>query len=344
MKTRTKTYSDASDITMGSPFIFLALFCVLSLNLAKAEDIFYFSDDTGTTHVISVEDYDLTNEDITFLKANLSGVKFILYTRQNPIDGYILKLDDLPNLQNPDCTWNASNPTKIITHGWRGSHKSDSCVRVRDAYLTVGDYNVIVIDWENIASDILYSKVRACIPNVALYVAKFINYMQAVADLNPKNTLMVGHSLGSHLMSLAANNISDSIADVVGLDPAGPGYTNANPNNRIDKTHADYVQVIHTSSGRLGLKGNYGTADFHMNGGNTQPGCGVWDIIGKCSHARSYIYFSESIENPHGFRVTPVTCTRSSCPNVYMGGSSLDHNAQGSYTLATASEPPYALG
>ncbi|KAL2716604.1 pancreatic triacylglycerol lipase-like [Vespula squamosa] len=337
---------------MGSPLILLALFGALSLNLVKATEIYYFPDDTGTTHLISVEDYTLTYEDIIYLQANLSQVKFILYTRQNP-DGYILKVDDVPNLKNPGCTWNASNPTRIITHGWGGSHKSYSCVKPRDgnidfmfpAYLKVGDFNVIVIDWENIADNILYHKVRACIPNVASYVAKFINYMQTVADLNPKDTLMVGHSLGAHLVSLAANNVSNTIAGVVGLDPAGPGYTNSNSSGRIDETHAEYVQIIHTCSGRLGLKGNYGTADFYMNGGNKQPGCGILDIIGQCSHARSHEYFSESIENPIGFRVTPITCKRSlSCDNVYMGGAFLDHKAQGSYTLPTAREPPYALG
>ncbi|XP_043664557.1 phospholipase A1-like [Vespula pensylvanica] len=344
MKTKTKTYSDASVDTMCSPLILLALFGALSLNFVIAEDIYYFSDDTGTTHEISVEDYELTYEDIIYLRANLSGVKFILYTRQNT-DGYILKVDDIPNLKDPTCTWNASNPTRIITHGWGGSYNVDSCVEPRNAYLKVGDFNIIVIDWSNIASNKLYHKVRACLPNVASYVAKFINYMQTVADLNPKNTLMVGHSLGAHLVSLAANNVLDTIAEVVGLDPAGPGYTNSKSDGRIDRSHAEYVQIIHTCSGRLGLTANYGTVDFHMNGGRIQPGCSILDIIGHCSHARAYKYFSESIENPYGFRVTPIKCTRSSsCANVYMGGAFLDHNAQGSYTLSTASEPPYALG
>ncbi|KAI4478779.1 PREDICTED: pancreatic triacylglycerol lipase-like [Polistes canadensis] len=329
---------------MGTPFIFLAIFCTLSLNLANGYEPYYFSDDDGIPHFVDADEYVLTNDDFIELAANLSSVKFLLYTRQNPTNGYVLKLGDSENLINSN--WNRSNPTRIVTHGWRGDGNSNSCVEIRDAFLKVNDYNIIVIDWGVVAKNIIYSKVKACIPNVAKYVGTFIDYLNFLGEIELDKTLMIGHSLGAHLISLSAKHTDGQIEEVLGLDPAGPGYHIGDPNTRIDKSHANYVQIIHTNAGRLGLKGNIGSSDFHMNGGKLQPGCSKWDIIGSCAHARSYQYFAESIVNRHGFRATPVTCNKSpfTCPSVYMGGPTLDHSAEGAYMLPTASKPPFALG
>ncbi|XP_015182533.1 PREDICTED: lipase member H-like [Polistes dominula] len=328
---------------MGTLFVFLAIFCTFSLNLTNGYEPYYFSDDNGIPHFVDADEYMLTNDDFIELAANLSSVKFLLYTRQNPKNGYVLKMSDPENFFNSN--WNKSNPTRIVTHGWRGNGNSESCVEIRDAFLKVNDYNIIVIDWGVVASDIIYSKVRACIPNVAKYVGAFIDYLNFFGDIELDKTLMIGHSLGAHLISLSAKHTDGQIGEVLGLDPAGPGYHNSDPNKRIHKSHADYVQVIHTNAGKLGLGGNIGMSDFHMNGGKSQPGCHL-DIFGNCAHARSYRYFAESIVNHHGFRATPVTCNKSpfTCPSVYMGGPTLDHSAQGAYTLPTASKPPFALG
>ncbi|KAI4494491.1 hypothetical protein M0802_008812 [Mischocyttarus mexicanus] len=347
MKTKQKrspTHTLDTVITMGTPFVFLAIFCTLSLNLANAYEPYYFSDDNGIPHFVDADEYMLTNEDYLELATNLSSVKFLLYTRQNPTNGYVLKYADLENLY--ESNWNISNPTRIVTHGWRGDSNSNSCVEIRDAFLKVNDYNIIVIDWGVVASDIFYNKVKACIPRVAEYVGTFINYLHVYGQLEFNETLVIGHSLGAHLISLAAKNTDDKIGEVLGLDPAGPGYNHDDSDTRIDKSHANYVQVIHTNAGRLGIKGSYGMSDFYMNGGARQPGCNVWDLIGHCSHARAYQYFAESIKNSHGFRVTPVTCDKLpfTCPNVYMGGPNLDRSAQGFYELATASQAPFALG
>ena len=44
----------------------------------------------------------------------------------------------------------------------------------------------------------------------------------------------------SSLLNLKFQRIS-------GLDPAGPCFKNYNKNNKLDKTDAEYVDVIHTS-------------------------------------------------------------------------------------------------
>lgn len=36
-----------------------------------------------------------------------------------------------------------------------------------------------------------------------------------------------------------------------GLDPAGPAFYSQPPERRIDKTDADFVDILHTNSGSL---------------------------------------------------------------------------------------------
>ena len=75
-----------------------------------------------------------------------------------------------------------------------------------------------------------------------------------------------------------------------GLDPAGPLFEGYDGKVRLDKSDADYVDVIH-SNGESLIVGGFGTwepighADFYPNGGRAQRGChhlivgGLYDFI-----------------------------------------------------------------
>jgi pancreatic lipase-related protein 2 len=55
------------------------------------------------------------------------------------------------------------------------------------------------------------------------------------------------------------------------------------------------VDVIHTCAGTLGHDDNLGHVDFYPNRGKQpQPGCSA-DVVGACSHGKSYHYFADSI-------------------------------------------------
>ncbi|XP_043503300.1 pancreatic triacylglycerol lipase-like [Polistes fuscatus] len=314
---------------MGTPFVFLAFFCTLSL---------YFATTDGIPTTIAGKSMP-SNDDLIDLIESLSRVKFLLYTQKDP-NGYALKFLDVKNIFN--STWDSSKRTKFITHGWLDNAYSTPCAKIRNAFLAAGDFNVVVIDWEPIATD-FYFKAKESIPGVAKYVAKFMNFINAIGGLDFDETLLVGHGLGAHLISLSAKYSDGKIGQVLGLDPVGRGYSDADENTRIDKSHAEYVQIIHTNSGKLGLDGNFGTADFIVNGGKSQPGCGYLDIFGTCAHAQSYEYYAESILNADGFKGT--RCNESTlCLTANMGGPTLDTSAVGVYEVTTASTPPYALG
>lgn len=67
----------------------------------------------------------------------------------------------------------------------------------------------------------------------------------------------------------------------LGLDPAFPGFDLLTPitGGRLSKGDADFVDVIHTCGGALGLLDPVGDADFYPNGGTPmQPGCDLLSV------------------------------------------------------------------
>lgn len=64
------------------------------------------------------------------------------------------------------------------------------------------------------------------------------------------------------------------------MDPAGELFENDffYTALRLDPTDADFVDVIHTCKGQLGIAYSVGHVDFYPNGGSSgQPGCEAAD-------------------------------------------------------------------
>lgn len=63
--------------------------------------------------------------------------------------------------------------------------------------------------------------------------------------------------LGAHLCGLSTRRLDRSFGKVntiVGLDPAGPGFSYDDIENRLDRTDADYVLVLHTDTRMYGMR------------------------------------------------------------------------------------------
>ena len=65
----------------------------------------------------------------------------------------------------------------------------------------------------------------------------------------------------------------------LGLDPAGPRFDNFDEDAKLDRSDAQFVDVIHTNGQSLSVDGGFGLlkqsghVDFYPNGGEKQPGC-----------------------------------------------------------------------
>lgn len=63
-------------------------------------------------------------------------------------------------------------------------------------------------------------------------------------------------------------------------------YDKCGSEDRLDKTDAIFVDIIHTNAGQNGFDRSIGHIDFYPNGGKKQPNCEKGDK--KCDYLKYY--------------------------------------------------------
>lgn len=105
---------------------------------------------------------------------------------------------------------------KIIIHGWRSSVESNAVASIKNAYLKTKDCNVITVDWSNTASSIFYHWVANQTERIGTEVAIFLNGLSERYKITGKQIHLIGHSLGAHIMGIAAHQSSLKIDRITG--------------------------------------------------------------------------------------------------------------------------------
>ncbi|XP_024936070.1 phospholipase A1-like [Cephus cinctus] len=308
----------------------------------------FIVDDEGNPIHINPDDEDYEeDESVEETASKISQrVSFHVFNPSHPNTYTDIYVNDTKSLRDSD--FDLTKPIRIITHGWVNSKNSDACTMVKDAYLANGEYNVIVVDWSKISKNpYLYASNR--VKTVGTYLGELLDFL-ARQGAKLSEAVLVGHSLGAHIVGLAGYYSSNQIGHIVGLDPALPLFYTSRAGSRIAKGDAKHVQIIHTNAGVLGYYSAIGDSDFYPNGGGSQRGCYV-DIAGSCSHSRAYKYYAESIGATKGFvglkckthwRYQWGFCNGNS--KGLMGGATPSTDVKGVYYLKTSKSRPYAKG
>ncbi|XP_075213817.1 inactive pancreatic lipase-related protein 1-like [Lycorma delicatula] len=284
-----------------------------------------------------------------------------------------------PKISLKATDFNDDHWTVFLTHGFYSDAGNHSWIRdLEEAILMKSDANVITCDWSKGSRQMNYIQVAANTRVVGAEIARIINYLLK-NKLATKNKIhMIGQSLGAHVMSYAAANIT-SIARLTGLDPAQPGFEKAHPSTCLDPTDAQFVDVIHTnakpflSNLGLGIMQPVGHIDFYVNGGGFQPGCydslrkylaqyaNLMDILAApftviadylaCSHRRAYQYYTESLRYTCSFWArkwkisqappTQYSCTPKMCQE--MGKFTGLLPGRGSFYIHTNPTSPFCI-
>uniref|UniRef100_A0A182SIV3 Lipase domain-containing protein n=1 Tax=Anopheles maculatus TaxID=74869 RepID=A0A182SIV3_9DIPT len=222
---------------------------------------------------------------------------------------------------------------------------------IRDRYLSIGEYNMISVDWSAGAVNPNYVAARNAVGPAGAAVASFIGQLVA-AGASVDNMYVIGFSLGAHVAGNAGKGQNGHVNTVIALDPAGPLFSLGQP-DAVSPADGRYVEMIMTNGGLLGSSTPMGQATFTPNGGRTQPGCGT-DIAGGCAHGRAPAYYAESITSSVPFRATRCAgiqevvegnCTPSGA-DATMGGepSNYGRGVSGVYFLTTNDAAPFARG
>ncbi|XP_010888390.1 lipase member H isoform X1 [Esox lucius] len=225
-----------------------------------------------------------------FLGTTLN-VKLLLYTKANLHCGRQMNHHQLSS----QPLLNLSLPTAFVIHGYRPTGAPPVWVdHIVQLLSEQQDMNVLVVDWNRGAANLNYFTAVANTRQAASNLTGFILNMQA-EGASLSSIHMIGVSLGAHLAGFVGANLKGKIGRITGLDPAGPMFTGATPEERLDPSDAMFVDVLHTDMNSFGLQGQHGHIDYYANGGFDQPGCPKTIFSGKsyfvCDHQRSVFLY-----------------------------------------------------
>jgi len=285
----------------------------------------------------------------------LKDTHFLLWNRANPKNYKELKTGDAAILN--EARYDISVPTFIFAHGFTmNGHNDEKVLRLRDALLERQDCNFISVDWQKLAAGPNYHRAVGNVRPVGVATADLINFLNKFGTAQEKFHV-IGFSLGAHVAGKAASSVDFPITRVTGLEPAHPEFSLKDTNKRLDRSDALFVDVIHTNSGTdftfsMSFPDAIGHVDFYVNGGASQPGCGiisgdVIDLSTGCSHGRAVDYFIESINSEVGFTATLCDSwshyTHGKCRgNTNQMGMPVDDSNLGTFYLSTNSKSPFA--
>ncbi|XP_026761137.1 lipase member H-B-like [Galleria mellonella] len=112
---------------------------------------------------------------------------------------------------------------------------------------------------------------------------------------------LIGFSLGAHVAGMTGKLVQRSLhgrlGRIIALDPARPCFMRPS-DYRLNRSDADFVQVVHSSAGVLGLEQPVGDADIYVNGVSVkQPECRDRSITLECDHAQAWRLYAASVIN-----------------------------------------------
>ncbi|RZC34100.1 uncharacterized protein BDFB_009704, partial [Asbolus verrucosus] len=277
-------------------------------------------------------------------------VTFYLYSKKHPEEPEPVRIGADPGVSNLSSTaFNPALPTKIIIHGYNSDMYLNVLVEIKKEYLKTTDLNIFAVDWASLAVGPCYP---AAVWNTR-HVGKCTSQLvERIRELGAEDIHLLGFSLGGQLTNFVANALLPyKVSRITGLDPAGPGFLTAGSENKLDKSDAHFVDVLHTNSFVQGIVEESGHVDFYLNGGVIQPGCWAENRFFACNHHRAPLYFAESINTQKGFWGWPCPSYTDyllgRCPpkepQIIMG-EHINKTASGVHLVITDSVSPFAVG
>ncbi|KAI4482537.1 hypothetical protein M0804_008390 [Polistes exclamans] len=249
------------------------------------------------------------------------------------------------------------HPVVILIHGFISSPNNSNYKNLAHVLLEKEDVHVISIDWKKGACDGGLSIFRLpgypeAVKNTKA-VGKYVAYLTKILVENYEVPIqkiqVIGHSLGAHIAGFAGKEIQKSnigkYIRITGLDPAGPLFWDKKCSDRLCKTDAEYVQILHTTT-FIGTDIRLGNIDFYINAGHTQPNCKL-NVI--CSHSIAVEYLTECIKykccligipwDYYHKKIPLSKCTNKTC--VCIGLNTKNYSIDGSFYVPVEADSPY---
>nr|XP_014346290.1 PREDICTED: phospholipase A1 member A isoform X2 [Latimeria chalumnae] len=245
------------------------------------------------------------------LQGSEKQIQFFLFAPEYPDCAQLISgKNDEGKLR--DSTFNSSLETKLIIHGYRAPGTKSSWINIMvQALLEKAQVNVVVVDWT--LGAVFYKNAIHTSLQVSLEISAFINKLIALGS-SESSFQLIGVSLGAHIAGFVGRFFEGRLGRITALDPAGPSFTHADVDERLDPTDAIFVEAIHTDTDNLGIRIPVGHIDYFVNGGKDQPGCSrffssVFKVYSYviCDHMRAVHLYISSVQNPCSLKGFPCS-------------------------------------
>lgn len=181
----------------------------------------------------------------------------------------------------------------LYVPGWRNT-PSDEAARVLVTSLLAKHPVVLVLD-TTVTFGRGYAAAAGSVSTVASAIRGLLARLEK-AGLPPERIHVVGFSLGAHAAGEAGRQLSDAgkpkLGRITALDPARPCFSGSQA-MRLGKSDANFVHVLHTSAGILGLRRPLGHVDVYSD--NRYSGCDNSRNPLECEHAQAWRLFARSV-------------------------------------------------
>jgi len=289
------------------------------------------------------------------ISRDLSKIQIFLWTRKNKLQYNNIVIGDSDTLSRGG--FNKNDPIKIFIHGFSDQAITSWTRTLKKEYLEHGNYNIIAIDWKPLAESPWYNTASKNSRTVGLVTSKLIQWLIGEGVLW-ENVHVLGASLGAQAAGYTGMFTKGKIGRITGLDPSGPLFHTVGTVDRLDRSDAQFVDVIHTAGRWVGNDDIQGHVDFFPNGGRApQPGCADSESLDlSCSHFQSWRFYAESIA---AFHVTSNSqfiaiqcnnyidfksglCCRNG-QNMAVMGEGTQNSTRGTFFLVTKENTKFAL-
>lgn len=111
--------------------------------------------------------------------------------------------------------FNSSNDVKIVTHGWLSGESTEWLQKIKNSFLKK-DYNVILVDWSELADNPIYPWSALSTRYVGKRLSKLISAIKSTFHVGGESFHLIGHSLGAQVMGYAGMFSEHQIRRITG--------------------------------------------------------------------------------------------------------------------------------
>ncbi|XP_077295056.1 endothelial lipase-like [Arctopsyche grandis] len=289
--------------------------------------------------------------DFTFSSTSTDSLKINLVVG-SPSAYHIYNISQAISLLS-DKAFRKDYKTVLFVHGYTDRPDGLAAPKLVAAYQTRGKHNILLLNCNSLTGFEYFRSSRA-----VRYIGKRLGNVLSQfykSKFNMDTLDLVGHSLGAQILGFAGKSYLKStgklLPRITALDVAAVCFKGLNNDERLFKGDAEFVQVLHTNAGGMGMRVPVGDIDFYINGGNNQPPLFGLICLWTCSHNRAVDIWKFAVENQNKFVGTQCfnlkeidrdRCFKKGRKTAILGPDA-DPKIKGMYYVKTTNRAPFSM-